>query len=125
MKPNGVIILHDCNPTSEAYCIPALSIQEAAEKAYKLGIGPFTGWCGDVWKAIVYLRSTRKDLDIHVLDCDWGLGIISKSTGVSEVLDISIDQISKMTYSDLDNQREFLLNLKEPSYFYQFLDQNL
>jgi hypothetical protein len=31
-----------------------------------------------VWKAIVYLRSTRHDLRIAVLNCDRGVGIVRK-----------------------------------------------
>jgi hypothetical protein len=72
LKPDGVIIMHDCNPLSEVAALPAASYEHAAN------IMGFSGeWNGDVWKTIVNLRSTRKDLDIFVLDCDQGLGIIA------------------------------------------------
>jgi len=33
------------------------------------------GWTGNVWKAIVQLR-TDPDLDIAVLNADWGVGVV-------------------------------------------------
>ena len=42
-------------------------------------------WSGDVWKAIVYLRSTRPDLRVAVLKCDLGVGIVRKGSPESTI----------------------------------------
>ncbi len=63
---NGTIILHDCLPTTE-----------------KMQQWPRNGaqeWTGDVWKAVVKL-SEQLDLQINVLDYDYGIGIIHKNHG--------------------------------------------
>lgn len=62
LNDGGVIVLHDCNPLSEeAQRVPA----------------PPSGvpWNGDVWKAIVLLRS-RSDVDVAVGDFDYGCGVV-------------------------------------------------
>jgi hypothetical protein len=33
-----------------------------------------------VWKAIAFLKGTREDLNIKVVDHDWGCGIIQKGS---------------------------------------------
>ena len=122
LRPEGVIVMHDCNPASEAMAVPAPSF-EAAEK---LGVpGWNSQWSGDVWKTIVHLRSCRDDLQVFVLDCDLGVGIVSRrrmqiKTHVP-LLDYSAEGIAKLCYVDLDRQRKMLLNLKHPRYFHAFL----
>ena len=34
-------------------------------------------WNGDVWKAVMRLR-TREDINVAVMDCDHGLGIVTR-----------------------------------------------
>ncbi|MFW3116047.1 hypothetical protein MHAE_19981, partial [Mycobacterium haemophilum DSM 44634] len=68
---------------------------------------------GDVWKAIVHLRSTRPDLRIAVLDCDFGVGIIRKGSP-ERPLSYSAEQVAALNYADLAADRERLLNLKPP-----------
>lgn len=60
---NGFIIIHDCNPLE-----------------YHMQLVPrVTGlWNGDVWKSIVKLRCTEPNLEISVVDTDWGVGIIQR-----------------------------------------------
>jgi hypothetical protein len=117
LKDDGVIIMHDCNPRSEAAAYPAHSYQDAQS----LNIPGFTGeWNGDAWKTIVYLRSSRKDLNVFVLDCDQGLGIIMKREP-ENVLPYSTEEIQHLSYKDLDSNRKHLLNLKGQEYFHEFL----
>lgn len=61
LNQNGIIVIHDCNPT-----------------AYEFQLVPRqTGiWNGDVWKSIVNLRCNRGDLKVSVVDTDWGVGIV-------------------------------------------------
>src|SRR3990167_1596533 len=95
LDDSGVIIMHDCNPPSEKIASP------------KLIKG---NWSGEVWKTIVNLR-TRNDLNVFVIDCDWGVGIITRGTQ-ENILTYSETEIEKMTYSDLEKNRKDFLNLK-------------
>lgn len=106
----GVIVMHDCNPPSEIIATP-LSMYVPKSKP----------WTGDVWKTIVHLRSLREDLNVFVLDCDWGIGIITRGKP-ENMLDYFITDIEQMSYRDLSVQRKSFLNLKEPDYLYEFLE---
>lgn len=117
LGPKGVIVLHDCNPVSEAIGYPAPSY-EAAER---LHLPNWNGhWSGDVWKTIVHLRACRDDLQVFVLDCDMGVGIVSRKEAATR-LGYAVKDVEKLSYRDLDQQRKALLNLKHPRYFYAFL----
>ncbi|MBU2634663.1 MAG: class I SAM-dependent methyltransferase [Nanoarchaeota archaeon] len=120
LNKRGVIILHDCNPFNEITSIPANSYEEAKKKAISKGLNWTGAWNGDVWKAIVYLRSKHNDLNIFTFDCDCGLGIITK--GKPEcILDYSFKDIESMTYDDLKLNRKKFLNFKELDFFQDFL----
>ncbi|POY06125.1 biotin carboxyl carrier protein, partial [Mycobacterium kansasii] len=80
----------------------------------------FLAWSGDVWKAIVYIRSLRHDLRVTVLDCDRGVGVIRRAPSESR-LSYSQKEIEALNYADLAADRERLLNLKPPEYLEQFL----
>jgi predicted O-methyltransferase YrrM len=62
LSPNGCILIHDC--------LPLLREHQERQIVTKTG-----DWTGDVWKAIVAIRS-RSDCDTAVLNADWGLGIV-------------------------------------------------
>jgi hypothetical protein len=117
LNKNGVIVMHDCDPPNEAGAYPAKS----AEHAASLNLPGWTGaWCGDVWKTICYLRSFRKDLNVFVLDCDCGLGIVTKAKPESS-LDLKEDELGGLTYSDLVRHKKEFLNLKPVGYLDAFL----
>ena len=118
LSETGVIVLHDCNPLHEAAVHPANSLDHAVS----LNLPGWTGeWCGDVWKTICYLRSTRKDLKIFMLDCDHGLGIITKGKSENH-LELSEQDLAEMTYEDLSRNKKQLLNLKDAAYIFEFLE---
>jgi hypothetical protein len=77
-------------------------------------------WIGDVWKAIVHLRSTRPDLLVGVFKCDQGVGFVRKGAPES-TLPYSVEQVAALTYADLKADRKRLLNLKSPRYLGEFL----
>lgn len=97
MNPNGVILLHDCNPTRPEWATPEWT-------------GADIHWCGEVWKTIVTLR-TRPDLYVTVLNADFGLGVVKKAQPL-DVLSYSKEEIRKMTYEDLEKNRFGLLDLQ-------------
>jgi hypothetical protein len=116
LRNDGVIFLHDCNPTRAPMAFPAASYTDFRAQNHWWDIA----WSGDVWKAIVELRSTRHDLRIAVLNCDYGVGIIRKGASDS-ALSYSAEQIEALTYADLAADRDRLLNLKPPAYLGEFL----
>ena len=67
LSDNGTIVCHDCLPTTE-------DMQSRDDNG--------GAWTGDVWKAIAELRVERIDLDIKVVDTDYGCGIIRRGTNI-------------------------------------------
>jgi hypothetical protein len=113
LSDNGMVIMHDCNPiTREA----SVSFKEYIER------GDFSKpWNGDVWKVIIYLRSFRNDLNVFVVDCDCGLGIIKKSSSINKGLNFKTkDEIEALTYDDFENNRREFLDLKEEGFMQDF-----
>jgi Methyltransferase domain len=116
LRDDGVIVLHDCNPVHASRACPATSYADFRAQNHWWHIR----WSGDVWKAIVHLRSTRHDLRIAVLKCDFGVGIVRKGFPESR-LSYSAAQIEALNYADLAADRDRLLNLKPPAYLGEFL----
>ena len=98
---NGFIILHDCNP-------PEYEMQLVTR---------VTGlWNGDVWKSVVKLRCTDPNLEMCVVDIDWGVGVVKK--GIQKLYtDVSLDKC--LTYKYFDINRDKLINLISIEDFYK------
>ncbi len=123
LNDNGVIVMHDCKPPHVAAACPAPSLAAAEElqKYEKTKTPGWTGeWCGDVWKTICHLRSQRQDLRVFVLDCDYGLGIVTKGKP-DNGLKLSQKALDAMTYDEVFNGDGSLLNLKNENYLFEFL----
>lgn len=120
LRPGGVIVMHDCLPTSEAAAAPTM--KEARLLRGLKGDG-FAGgpWMGDVYRTILHLRSFSPDLEVHVLDSDCGLGIVRPGKPQS-LLSLSETQIRHFSYQELVSRKDFLLNLKSPEWFNRFLE---
>jgi len=117
LAPNGVIVVHDCKPTDLVVGLPP--------RLYK-HIDPLIkmlnreAWTGDVWKAIVHLRSLHNDLRVFTLDCDFGCAIISKGEPES-LLSFSQTEIEAMDFDDLCGDYVGMLNLKPAEYLDTFI----
>ena|ERR1041385_1892672 len=112
LSNDGVIIVHDCSPQNK----------EAEVNFAEYERRGFTGiWNGDVWKAILHIRSIRKDLTAFVLDTDQGLGIITKNPDHNS-LRFTQQQIEAFTFEDLDKNRKEWLNLKPENYFKEYFN---
>lgn len=106
LSGDGVIVVHDCLPQTK----------EASKSFADWQSGPkLEEWNGDVWKAIVHLRSTRNDINVFVLDCDQGLGIITKREPENK-LPFTADEVSSLTYEDFAEKKQQWLNLKPAGY---------
>lgn len=88
---NGTIMMHDCNPESEA-----MQVEHHTR-------GP---WNGTVWKAFALLRSTRSDLHMVTLNCCTGLGLVCRG---SQKLFTALP--NNPSYAFLDKHRAELLQL--------------
>lgn len=116
LEEGGLVLMHDCNPLTEAAGFPAESIDDARKTVH----GYEGVWNGDVWKTIVHLRSLHPELEVFVLDCDHGIGFVRKKPSVS-ALNYTVQQIESLTYKDFDLKRKELLDLKPEEFFFEFL----
>ena len=112
LQSGGVIIMHDCNPQTpeEAY-----SFEKWKEINFQ------SNWNGDVWKTIVHLRSLRDDINVFVLDCDHGLGVVTYGKQEKK-LNFTKQEIESLTYEQLAQNRKEWLNLKDSSYFFEYFN---
>ena len=115
LKEGGIILMHDCNPVTEAAAFAADSLEAIKQLDNYQGV-----WNGDVWKTIVHLRSLHKDLEVFVLNCDHGVGVVRKGIP-TDTLDFRENEIQQLTYQDLERDRNRFLNLKSPEYFEEFV----
>ena len=101
LNDGGLIVLHDCLPVEEAHqVVPRMS----------------QVWTGDVWKAAVRLRQ-RLDLDVAVLDADWGLGAVVRRPN-SAPLAVAPPEL---TWAVFEARGRELLRVLEESDFLAFL----
>ena len=107
LTPGGLILLHDCLPRSEVEAQPARNNEDAMRI---LSTVPNGVWVGDVWKAIVRLRSQHSDVQTCVLHSDHGIGLVHRAQNRSR-LQLSLPQVEAMTYADLVQDPRGLLGL--------------
>lgn len=62
LNEGGTIVMHDCLPTTKR--MQEIPLQEQAE------------WTGDVWRAFLHNRINNSNLEMCVVNTDWGCGII-------------------------------------------------
>ena len=117
LTPAGAIVMHDCNPATALMALPAANIEELIAR----GIPDWDGaWSGDVWKTIVHLRACRSDLRVFVIDCDTGVGIVTRGVPDSRLRYTARD-IQSMDYAFFAARRHELLDLRSETSFRGFL----
>ena len=97
LKDDGIIILHDCLPSS---------IHHQAVPRYK------SIWNGDVWKAVVNIR-TRPELDTITCCIDFGLSIIRKKKNQDQLY---------IKVEDFYNNHKIYMRIKNYSETLDYLD---
>ena len=100
LKPNGTIVIHDCNPPTEWH--------------QREIIGDEDKWNGTVWKAYMHYRS-KDYLKMCIINEDWGIGIIRR--GKQEPV-----FTGELSYSGLDANRGSWLNLMSFHQFKEWID---
>ena len=103
LNDRGTIICHDCLPTTE-------KMQEREDHGGE--------WTGDVWKAIAELRVERIDLDIKVVDTDYGCGIIRMGSNVP--YEPLTENYKTYAYYNLHKYR--MLNVISPEQFIEWIN---
>lgn len=98
LSPGGVIILHDCLPTSEKMQEHHTESQDAL-------------WTGDVWKAFVRARA-KLPYEMYTINTDFGCGIIdTRIRKRSDTAGMPTD-MERMTYEQF-LQNQHWMNIKE------------
>jgi glycosyltransferase involved in cell wall biosynthesis len=100
LSEGGWIICHDVNPTEEVF-----------QKRERIGNEL---WCGDVWKTFVEIRTSYNDLTTFTVDTDFGCGLITRKSDLSNEMREKIEMLTK--------SHIFTLHTEELSY--SFLEQN-
>ena len=100
ISKNGIVLCHDMLPENE--------IVQRVPRVSKT-------WTGDCWKAWSFLRMTRKDLNMFVLNTDYGIGFIQKGEQNLYRPNISLDE---MNYSFFDSNKKELMNIIELGEFF-------
>ncbi len=117
LSPNGFILFHDCNPITREAAEYAHSPEEIMEKFP----GKSPEWNGDVWKAIAHINAAYPDIEIFVMDCDYGVGVARRKPGAGGKLNIDPGTIGSLTYDDLEKNRSVYLSLKPVSFWNDYL----
>ena len=107
LKPNGIIILHDCLPLK----IRDQMVPRSHEH-----------WNGDTWKALVEAR-TLKTLDVYTILADNGLGVVLKRKN-RNILNLSNTNFKKLKFKDYYNNFNKFMNPIEYEEFVKLLNQN-
>jgi hypothetical protein len=102
LSENGTIVCHDCLPTTEL-------MQARDDHGGE--------WTGDVWKAIAELRVERIDLDIKVVNTDYGCGIIRRGTNIPYETTANYK-----SYYHYNNNKWSMLNIISTEQFIQWIN---
>ena len=94
INQNGIIFVHDCLPNN-------VYEQNVPRSTYV--------WNGDVWKAIVEMR-TKKDVQTYTINADYGIGVILKKKNQA-TLDINETNFKKLKFKDFYYNHKNWLNI--------------
>jgi|TARA_B100000315_G_scaffold131527_1_gene121072 hypothetical protein len=101
LNKGGTIVVHDCNPPTKLH-----QIKDRGEMVI---------WNGTVWKSWVKLRRSRTDLEMRVVDVDWGVGIIRRGKQVP----YSCSDLEANSFDYFEKNRLELLNLINVDEFFR------
>ena len=93
---NGIIFIHDCLPNN-------VYEQNVPRSTYI--------WNGDVWKAIVEMR-TKEDFQTYTINADYGIGVILKKKN-QNLLKISETNFKKLKFKDFFYNYKKWMNIIE------------
>jgi hypothetical protein len=101
LNPNGIIVLHDCNPTEELWQRRVISHQY---------------WTGDTWKAWARIIKSYPSNLTFTVDDDFGVGVFFNN---NTILVPIIDQ--DFSWEQLELDRKTMMHLISPKEFSNLL----
>ncbi|WP_099340695.1 class I SAM-dependent methyltransferase [Candidatus Fonsibacter ubiquis] len=96
VNENGIILIHDCLPNN-------VYEQNVPRSTYI--------WNGDVWKAIVEMR-TKEDFQTYVINADYGIGVILKKKN-QNLIKINETNFKKLKFKDFFYNYKNWMNIIE------------
>jgi hypothetical protein len=69
-------------------------------------------WTGDIWKEWVSLRSYRNNLNMFVVNCDYGCGVIGH--GTQQIISINTD----INFKNFTIYKNYWMNIISTETFY-------
>lgn len=102
LSDGGSILCHDCLPRSK-------KMQERNDHGGE--------WTGGVWKAMFYLMSDRSDLDVKIIDTDYGCGLIQRGSQKTK----DIDKHS-LTFEYFQQNKDRVLNIISTNEFQKWIN---
>lgn len=109
LRPNGSIVLHDCNPAEEWNQVTSDDPLLRIHRRLCRGPNKHGDWNGDVWKAFLDLRRTRNDLEMFTVDTDFGCGVVR--FGNADLYTENTEDSSLFSWEYFKAHRESILNL--------------
>ena len=91
IKPEGIVLIHDCDPPKE----------EIAGPEFRHG-----DWCGVTYAAYLDLLLQAADLQYVTVDTDYGCGIISKISRPG-LFDMEVDAALRSEWQKLELTQKF------------------
>ena len=101
LRKNGIIVLHDVNPTNEGSQGP---VKKSGD------------WSGEVWKLWFHLKMFLA-FDMFTVDCDYGVGIVRKKPFNEKAYNDKVSKFGDMPnyeWDDFFKNKEEMLDLIEP-----------
>ena len=93
LNPGGAVLLHDLNPPTAYHAREIQNVDDTNPD-----------WNGTSWQGFAAHRKSDPDLDMYVVDTDWGVGFVRP--GRQKCYDGPID-----SYADLESNRAEILQL--------------
>lgn len=102
LSPDGTIVMHDCNPSTEEMTLGGTANGE---------------WTGDVYKSFIHTTGLRNR---YVVDTDYGVGVLRPSELEKEdMIQILNKTFPSLTWEEFDKFRDQFLDLISPDEFLQ------
>jgi hypothetical protein len=102
LSEQGVIVVHDTNPATPAEAWRAESWEDAQASRRP---GSNQAWCGDVWKALIHLRSELPGIGVRTVHSDHGVTVINPRIR-DEPIGLEPSDVPALGFEDLDRSRE-------------------
>ena len=108
LSPDGVIVMHDVDPATEAAASPTKP-------------SPSADWSGEAWRVLVERARTRRDLRSATVDCDHGVALVTRGRNPSPLETVPAN--GAWTFDWLRQRRQEALGLipAEPNALRRFL----